>query len=168
MLRQAFKIGIGNQFCSMWRSTHYILNILHTCLCWFCSVHTSQSAVLWIFSCGTSDPYFPFIPSEDCHITTPSGASLFFPPVFLFHFFFQIDLLSIFVSPYHLYVQILPFPAIKRFFSCQKFLFSKSVQEMQRCSFDWTTLLHTSLSVTLWEPECRSVPPCLYRGKHAE
>lgn len=97
MLRQAFKIGVGNQFCSMRRSTHYILNILHISVCWFCCPHQPRCCPLF-FHVGPQIHTFHLSPPKT--VISPLLLMLFFiffpsPPV---PFFFQIDPLNIIVS----------------------------------------------------------------------
>lgn len=151
MLGQVFKIGIGYQFCEVWRSTDCLLNIFHMFLLVLLCLYQPRF-LLWVFClgfflCGISNPYFPFMSSQDCHIITPD--------IFLFIFswsswsiFFQNDLLSIFVS-FHIISLLKFFLLLKCFFLFKSSCFLKIFKKLKDVKFDWTILIHASVSFTL-------------------
>lgn len=165
MLGQVFKIGIEYQFCEMWRSTDYLLNIFHMFLLVLLCLYQPRF-LLWVFCLGfflvwdlKSILSIYVLPRLSYHHSSWYFSVYFF---FLVHFF-QYDLLSIFVS-FHIISSLKFFLLLKCFlffFSFQKLLFSKNPQETQRCKVwldninsRFSVIYSESLNVGLYLPVC--------------
>lgn len=105
----------GNQFCNKW-SADYILNILHVCVCWFCSVHTKWHPLnffMWDLRWHTLLP----LPKT---VIPPLILMLLFIFPSLSIFFPNWPAKSVSVSQYHHYIQILSFSCYEKVFLLTK------------------------------------------------
>lgn len=148
MLRQAFKIGIGNKFCNVTMYTLYTKYLAHMRLLILLCPHQPRCCPLNFFMWDLRSilPIYPLLRLSYCHSFW--CFSLYFFPQSSCSIFFQIDLLSIFVS-LHI-TSTFKFFLFLLFFSCQKFLFSKNVQETQRCKV-WLDIITSHFIISYSE-----------------